>query len=81
MTKLEKIIQDIDRTKTKISEMQIRLRELEKQKVETENSEILDIVKGNITKDELAKLIKAFKANSINIIQNKQEENKIENQE
>ena len=37
---------EIDKVKAKISEQQARLRELEQKKLEAENSEIVDIVRG-----------------------------------
>ena len=41
-----KIQAEIDKVKAKISEQQARLRELEQKKLEAENSEIVDIVRG-----------------------------------
>ena len=41
-----KIQTEIDKVKAKISEQQARLKELEKNKQEAENSEIVDIVRG-----------------------------------
>ena len=41
-----KIQAEIDKVKAKISEQQARLKELEQKKVEAENSEIVDIVRG-----------------------------------
>ena len=41
-----KIQAEIDKIKTKISEQQARLKELEQKKLEAENSEIVDIVRG-----------------------------------
>ena len=37
---------EIDKVKAKISEQQARLKELEQKKLEAENSEIVDIVRG-----------------------------------
>lgn len=45
-TKSMKIQAEIDKVKAKISEQQARLKELEKNKLEAENSEIVDIVRG-----------------------------------
>lgn len=62
MTKLERINGEIERLKKKITEYQNRVRDLEKQKTETENSEIVDIVRGGeMTAGELAELIKAIR--------------------
>ena len=41
-----KIQAEIDKVKAKISEQQARLKDLEKNKQEAENSEIVDIVRG-----------------------------------
>ena len=45
MATLEKIEKDIIRTKAKISEYQQKLRNLEAQKVEAENLQIVNLVK------------------------------------
>ena len=45
-TKSMKIQAEIDKVKAKISEQQARLKELEQKKLEAENSEIVDIVRG-----------------------------------
>ena len=45
-TKSMKIQTEIDKVKAKISEQQARLKELEKNKQEAENREIVDIVRG-----------------------------------
>ena len=53
-TKSMKIQTEIDKVKAKISEQQARLKELEKNKQEAENSEIVDIVRGmSISLEEL----------------------------
>lgn len=44
--KIERVSKDIQKTKDKISEFQTRLRELEKQKTELENTEIVEAVRG-----------------------------------
>ena len=44
--KSAKIQAEIDKVKAKISEQQARLKELEQKKLEAENSEIVDIVRG-----------------------------------
>ena len=49
-----KIQAEIDKVKAKINEQQARLKELEKNKLEAENSEIVDIVRGmSISLEEL----------------------------
>ena len=45
-TKSMKIQAEIDKVKAKISEQQARLKELEQKKLEAENSEIVEIVRG-----------------------------------
>ena len=44
--KIERVIKEIDKTKEKLTEFQGRLRELEQKKLEAENSEIVEIVRG-----------------------------------
>ena len=46
ISKSAKIEAEIEKVKAKISEQQARLKELEQKKVEAENSEIVDIVRG-----------------------------------
>lgn len=45
MNKLTKLQMEIDKIKQKISEQQKRLRELEQQKTEIENTEIVELVR------------------------------------
>ena len=53
-TQSMKIQAEIDKVKAKISEQQARLKELEQKKLEAENSEIVDIVRGlSISLEEL----------------------------
>ena len=53
-SKSQKIQAEIDKVKATISEQQARLKELEKNKQEAENSEIVDIVRGmSISLEEL----------------------------
>ena len=54
ISKSAKIEAEIEKVKTKITEQQARLKELEQKKVEAENSEIVDIVRGmSISLEEL----------------------------
>ena len=46
ITKSAKIEAEIEKVKVKIAEQQARLKELEQKKLEAENSEIVDIVRG-----------------------------------
>ena len=53
-TKSMKIQAEIDKVKANISEQQARLKELEQKKLEAENSEIVDIVRGmSVSLEEL----------------------------
>ena len=53
--KIEKLEKEIDKTKNKIAEMQARLRDLEKQKTELENTDYL-------TPQQLAEFLKSQQA-------------------
>ncbi len=67
--KIERICKEIDKTKCKISEFQARLRELEKQKTELENLEIIGAVRGmDISLADLAALLKNTRAASGQIV-------------
>ena len=58
---IEKIERDIVKTKEKIAELQKKVRTLEAQKVETENLQIVQLVKTvNIGNKELTALLKAY---------------------
>ena len=60
--KIERVIKDIDKTKEKISEFQSRLRELEKQKTELENIEIVEAVRGmDSPLNDLPAILKALR--------------------
>ena len=52
-SKSAKIQAEVEKVKAKISEQQARLKELEQKKLEAENTEIVDIVRGlSISLDE-----------------------------
>jgi len=60
--KIERVSKDIEKARGKISEFQTRLRELEKQKNELENLEIVEVVRGmSVSIDELAVLLQTVK--------------------
>ena len=60
--KIERVNKDIDKTTEKISEYQARLRELEKQKTELENTEIVEAVRGmDIPLTDLPAILKALR--------------------
>ena len=57
--KMERIDSEIERIKGKIGSYQARLHELEKQKTELENAEIVDVVRGmDISLADLAAMMK-----------------------
>ena len=61
-TKSAKIEAEIEKVKAKIAEQQTKLKELEQRKVEAENSEIVDIVRGmSISLTELPLLFEKLK--------------------
>ena len=65
-SKTAKITAEIDKTKMKISELQLRQKELEQKLIETENSEIVDIVRGmSISLEELPVLLEKMRAGQI----------------
>jgi|GEM_PF-4009334 len=63
MTKLEKVIEEIAKTKVKLSQTNARLRELEKQKIEAEDDEVAAFARANnLTSDTLAAMLKTYHA-------------------
>ena len=66
VSKSQKIQAEIDKVKAKISEQQARLKELEQKKLEAENSEIVDIVRGmSIPLDQLPLLFEKLKGGAL----------------
>ncbi|MFZ5975108.1 protein of unknown function [Geosporobacter subterraneus DSM 17957] len=64
--RIQKVMGEIEKTKTKIAEFQARLRELERQKTELENAEIVAIFrKEKMTEDEFARFVSAMSAKSV----------------
>lgn len=62
-SKSAKIQAEIEKVRAKISEQQARLKELEQKKLEAENTEIVDIVRGmSISLDELPALLQAIRS-------------------
>ena len=60
--KLTKLQMEIDKIKQKISEQQTRLRELEQQKTEIENTEIVELVRSmKMNSSELSTFLKAYR--------------------
>lgn len=62
MNKLTRLQMEIDKIKQKISEQQTRLRELEQQKTEIENTEIVELVRSmKMNTSELSTFLKAYR--------------------
>ena len=60
--KKQKVILEISKTKEKISDLQDKLRELERQKTEIENTEIVELVRSTkMNTSELAIFLKAYR--------------------
>ena len=60
--KLTKLQMEIEKTKQKISEQQTKLRELEHQKTEIENTEIVELVRSmKMNTSELSTFLKAYR--------------------
>ena len=74
---INKVDENIAKTKAQINELQQVLKQLEQEKINLENNEIVGIVrKDNISIEELCEIVKMFKTNK-NIAYNKEnEENK-----
>ncbi|RXI40164.1 hypothetical protein DP129_05505 [Clostridium tetani] len=74
--KKQKVILEISKTKEKISGLQDKLRELERQKTELENTEIVELVRSTkMNTSELATFLKAHREkNDASFIIQKQEE-------
>ena len=63
VTKIAKIEAEVEKVKAKIAEQQARLKELEQKKLEAENSEIVDIVRGmSISLAELPLVLQRLRA-------------------
>ena len=61
--KIQKTINEIEKTKTRIAEFQVRLQELEAQRIDMENTEIVGLFRSvDIAPQDLADFIRAFKA-------------------
>lgn len=57
--KIEKLGKEIEKTKSRIADMQGKLRELEKQKTELENTDFVAVARSyNLTPGELADFLK-----------------------
>ena len=68
MTTIEKIKNDIEKTKVRISEQQKKMRELEQKLAEEENLEIVRMVKAvKLERTELAAFLKAYASGEISM--------------
>ena len=64
--KIQKIIDEIERTKAKITELQALLPELERKRVEMENNEIIRLVRSaSIAPADLPEFLAAIKTNNV----------------
>lgn len=64
--KIEKLAKDIEKTKAKIAEQQARLRDLEKQKTELENTDFVVVARSyHLTPQELAEFLKTRQMASV----------------
>lgn len=60
--KIKKVEQEIDKIKDKISTYQARLRELEKQKTDLENADIVALFRGeNLSEGEFAAFVQSLR--------------------
>ena len=60
--KLKKLIDEMEKTKVKISDMQSRMRDLERQKTELENADIIAMIRGiDVPPDEFGEFVRLFK--------------------
>jgi len=60
--KTERITQEIGKTKAKISDLQVKLRDLERQKTEQENGEILELVRSiDVSPQELTAMLRLIR--------------------
>lgn len=76
--RIEKIDKEIEKTKAKIAEYQVKLRDLEKQKTELENTDFVAIARSyDLTPQQLAEFLKSRKGNPMQapVLQKKEEHN------
>lgn len=60
--KINKITEEIEKVRTKITTYQARLRDLEHQKTELENADIVAMIRGiNISPNEFSEFVRMFK--------------------
>ena len=68
-TKLDRIERDIEKTRAKILEQQKKLKDLEAQKVEEENAQIVQMVKAVLDGTQLAAFLSAYASGEITLPQ------------
>ena len=75
-SKMNKLLLEIEKTKGKLSEYQMCLRELERQKTELENTEIVELIRSTkMNTSELATFLKVFREKGeVPFLMSKQEE-------
>ena len=67
--KIRKLTGDIEKTREKITDLRTRLREMEDQKLELENAEIIALVRSiNVAPSEFADFVLAYRAGDSNIV-------------
>ena len=72
--RIQKVTAEIERVKEKLAAQQQRLRELEQQKTELENSEIVGVVRGlDVTPEELASLLRTLRGKDAAGLENQEE--------
>ena len=63
--KIQKVCEEIEKTKRKLADYQTRLRDLERLKIDFENADIVTLVRDmDISPEQFAALVQAFKAQS-----------------
>ncbi len=82
VTKIERIDREIEKTRVKITEFQNRLKELEAQRTEQENSEIIQLVRSMcMTRDELVSFLRSGGADALPVETAYHEKEDAENEE
>ena len=84
--KIQKIVTEIEKVKGKITTQQARLRELEQQKTELENTEIVGMVRSlEVTPEELASIIQDIRSGNTGDLpvttQNPEEQEEMDDEE
>ena len=84
--KIQKVVTEIEKVKSKIATQQARLRELEQKITELENTEIVCMVRGlEVTPEELATIIQAIRSGNMGGLsvaaQNPEEQEELDDEE